>query len=354
MKQKLQLLLPIIILCFSLSAFGQINLTDDLLAHYKLDNNANDATDNGNDGTVIGATSVDDRFGNPNSAYQFDGVNDAIRISNAFDNKRPGEDEFTMSIWMKADDNKTGCLLSQTTSCSTYSEDYFVLALTYVHNYSDIYAQFYNHSPFVSFNDDLVFDDDWHQIIYTYSSGTAKLYLNGELKSMNVYNHNPQSFNYSSDVDWVIGGAHINNCSHNNNFSGWLDDVRIYGRALTEDEVKELHKLEFDEAEQPIVNNPIDDEVEELEITISPNPSPGQIKVKATFTGEKSFSIKVYNGIGQFIEERIVRDAEGVLEEQFDFSRLAQGMYLIKIDEFNDLNNVINSVTKKVIIKPRA
>ena len=51
-------------------------LTDSLVLNYTFSGNANDQTSNNNNGTVNGATLTTDRFGEANSAYQFDGVND--------------------------------------------------------------------------------------------------------------------------------------------------------------------------------------------------------------------------------------------------------------------------------------
>ena len=42
--------------------------------------NADDESPNNNHGTVSGAQLTEDRFGNPNSAYLFDGINDYINI----------------------------------------------------------------------------------------------------------------------------------------------------------------------------------------------------------------------------------------------------------------------------------
>lgn len=52
----------------------------DLIAFYPFNGNANDESGNGNHGTVYGASLVKDRFGNADSAYSFDGVNDYIDI----------------------------------------------------------------------------------------------------------------------------------------------------------------------------------------------------------------------------------------------------------------------------------
>lgn len=52
--------------------------TNGLVAYYPFNGNANDQTINGNHGIVSGATLTADRFGNPNNAYHFDGINDDI------------------------------------------------------------------------------------------------------------------------------------------------------------------------------------------------------------------------------------------------------------------------------------
>jgi hypothetical protein len=63
------------------------SLTNGLVGYWPFCGNANDMSGNGNNGTVNGATLTKDRFGNTNSAYSFDGVNDFISISsnNLFD-----------------------------------------------------------------------------------------------------------------------------------------------------------------------------------------------------------------------------------------------------------------------------
>ncbi len=69
-----------------------------LLAYYTFDGNANDESGNDNNGTVHGAILQEDRFGNSNSAYFFDG-GDYIHLGN--NNILPsGENPFTLSIWL--------------------------------------------------------------------------------------------------------------------------------------------------------------------------------------------------------------------------------------------------------------
>ncbi|ETR68891.1 MAG: hypothetical protein OMM_04291 [Candidatus Magnetoglobus multicellularis str. Araruama] len=59
---------------------GIIDLEEGLVAYYPFNGNANDESGNGNHGTVYGAILIEDRFGNKNSAYSFDGIDDYIGL----------------------------------------------------------------------------------------------------------------------------------------------------------------------------------------------------------------------------------------------------------------------------------
>jgi hypothetical protein len=66
------------------------------VAYYPFNGNANDAVGT-NNGTVNGATLTTDRFGNVNSAYSFDGVDDFIGLNYNFGPFT----ELTVSAWYK-------------------------------------------------------------------------------------------------------------------------------------------------------------------------------------------------------------------------------------------------------------
>lgn len=61
---------------------GWDNLNNGLSAYYPFNGNAEDESGNGNYGTVFGASLTQDRFGNNNTAYQFDGIDDYIDVNN--------------------------------------------------------------------------------------------------------------------------------------------------------------------------------------------------------------------------------------------------------------------------------
>ena len=75
--------------------------TNGLVGYWPFNGNANDASGNGNNGTVNGATLTADRFGNPNSAYQFNGSGsgNSITIPNSSTLNITGPMSF--SLWVK-------------------------------------------------------------------------------------------------------------------------------------------------------------------------------------------------------------------------------------------------------------
>ena len=74
------------------------NTTGGIKGYYPFNGNANDESGNGNHGTVHGATLTTDRFGTPNSAYKFDGIDDYIEIN---DNEDFNLTNWTITGWIR-------------------------------------------------------------------------------------------------------------------------------------------------------------------------------------------------------------------------------------------------------------
>src|SRR5207245_1406816 len=72
---------------------------------YPFSGNANDFSGNNHNGTVYGAQLAGDRFGNPNSAYLFNGINNYIAVGNL--GSIISSDEISICFWAKADSFKT-------------------------------------------------------------------------------------------------------------------------------------------------------------------------------------------------------------------------------------------------------
>ncbi len=76
-------------------------VTDGLVAYYPFNGNANDESGNGNNGTAFGAVLAEDRNNTPNSAFQFDGVDDFIECGDGLNEVTV---PFTLAAWIYNDD----------------------------------------------------------------------------------------------------------------------------------------------------------------------------------------------------------------------------------------------------------
>jgi hypothetical protein len=75
-----------------------------LIGYWPFNGNAQDESGNRLHALVNGPILVDDRFGNPESAYSFSGINDNIVIDTAFFNN--GWDSFTFTCWVYLNETK--------------------------------------------------------------------------------------------------------------------------------------------------------------------------------------------------------------------------------------------------------
>jgi hypothetical protein len=80
--------------------------------------------------------------------------------------------------------------------------------------------------------------DNWHHVAGVYDGETYRLYRDGEL----VVEHPDAFVPMQVDAPWGIGGRAETMPPEGRYFAGLIDDVRIYGRALSDAEVRELFR----------------------------------------------------------------------------------------------------------------
>ena len=223
---------------FGCPLFGA--LTDGLVAHYKFDGNANDSSGNGNNGVVHGATLTTDRFGNANSAYQFNGyawiqVANSRTLSSLVKN-------MSFSAWVKVPDDDGWVPFV----CKGQYERQYGFELAY----GDVIRVFINdyegtgdgEDVEVSVGDAVLPNNQWYHLVITYNGSLAVAYVNGiEVGCENV----EDQFVVNED-DLYIGKDTPGDVEY---FNGCMDNLRIYNRMLSAAEVKALY--EGDGAEEP-------------------------------------------------------------------------------------------------------
>ena len=214
------------------------NLQTGLVGYWPFCGNANDASGNGNHGTVNGATLTTDRFGNANSAYSFDGVNDWIEVANNPSITLTGD--MTMSAWVKTNGSNGQNYQSIISKRETYWTWEYMMSLSY-------------HSGIVHENKLLTAralgagnqEQAWTEVNYStstweywtvaYSQGQVSLYKNGVLDHIEPFSMVPVSQN----CPLLFGRNTLVDISEQ--FFGSIDDISIYNRALTPAEISQLY-----------------------------------------------------------------------------------------------------------------
>jgi hypothetical protein len=219
---------------------AQSFLTNGLMTYYPFNGNADDATGNGHDGTVMGATLATNRFGQPQSAYAFDGTSSVIVVTNSNDLQPLGD--FSVSLWAQipvVPDNTFLMLLAKHGNRANDSGWVIDTASQQFPLTFQAAPLFNGNSPQVS-----IPTNAWFQATFTYqiSSQTCNFYINGVLADSRV-----QNYNTNSDPNpFTVGAesASFTTSGYDFYFKGMLDDIRIYNRVLSSNEVAQLYAIE--------------------------------------------------------------------------------------------------------------
>ena len=227
--------------------FGQVDLNLGLKAYYPFSSNANDVSGNNNNPVFNNATLTADRLGNPNSAYHFNGTSSYMKILNSPTINTT--DKLSLVAWVKPQGFYMGTCHGNSIMMKG-DADY--LTGNYLLRYDDnaytngnncstpivdiLHQNFYGsgananppgYTPYIQ-------TDQWYNVIVTYDGTTARLYINCELKVTK-----PQAGQtFTNLYDLYLGS--LNNGSFPYWLNGDMDEVRIYDRALNQDEVNTL------------------------------------------------------------------------------------------------------------------
>jgi len=213
------------------------DLNKGLVAYYPFDGNANDESENWNNGKVHGATLTTDRFGNEKSSYYFDGKNDYIEIYSS--GEIVSQNNITFSAWIfpqKTFDNERQYTIfaqndkqgGRVTHHIRISEKKYPSKLIY-DNWEPKGA--------VNISKSSLLKNTWYHITIVRYLDNVKLYINGVLD----YKGKAESRNDSGAIDNSLIGARDYKRKLKHLFWGKLDDIYIYNRALSESEIKEIY-----------------------------------------------------------------------------------------------------------------
>jgi hypothetical protein len=198
-------------------------IDNSLVAYYPFNGNANDLTDNGRNLAVFDITNlIAGKDNSPNSAYSFDGVGDYLEYTTDF----PSFDNYTISLWAKpasagtyeamfSSDNNSGRGFQIDIECDSSGSDCrFHIRKAGGGNIDLSTARL----------------DDWTFIAFTYDGTNSIGYIDNETPVIDT--GGTTEFNR-----FRIG----RNRNGNTYFTGAIDELRIYNRALTASEISSLY-----------------------------------------------------------------------------------------------------------------
>jgi gliding motility-associated-like protein len=212
--------------------------TADLLACYPFSGNANDSIRT-NHGTVNGANLATDRYGNSNSAYNFDGVNDEIQINATLGNFNTSD--YSISFWMKMNinDNSLYRFIEKRNICNFHN----FWGINIVNGQLQLEINQSNSSNYLSIiSKTKVNDGNWHQVSFVRKGNDLNVYIDGKLDTvklgtMIINSDNSFVLKFGTGVCVGLDGTKF--------FLGQLDDIKIYKRALNPTEVSYLYAKPF-------------------------------------------------------------------------------------------------------------
>ncbi len=199
------------------------DLSNGLIAYYPFNGNADDESGNGNDGMVYGPVPCEDRFGNSDQAYCFDGYNDFIVLNSDFSLKK-----VSVALWIKPDTiPQEGSIFFKS---NDYLNDWGLFLRDSLHLLDDIYDD----------NEQLYkteISTDWHFVVAILGHKKQNLlYVDGKLVGSGDY-----AGGTWKDINGKIYIGQRGTSRFNGYFNGKIDDIRIYKRVLSENEIQLLY-----------------------------------------------------------------------------------------------------------------
>jgi len=297
-----------------------------LVAYYPFNGNANDESGNGNNGTVNGATLTTDIFGNTNSAYSFNGIDNYILCNTQVGPF--GNVSRTVSFWAKTDRDPD--TTSQQNTVLSYGQwptgggRFEILLNPKCRGLGVDVSDKYITKEFDNS------DNDWHfyTVVFDNSISNAlsdlQFYADGTLLT-SVCNTNGD-ININTLDEQVLNIGRLFYTGQPRYFKGAIDEIKIYNKALTNTEVLTIYNtetlavsLETINTNNFYVNNNI-------------------LYFKNTQILEEIKSVKAFNLLGKKVFET------SNIESQIPITIIQKGFYILKIQDKNSNYNTLKFI----------
>jgi hypothetical protein len=218
--------------------------TQGLIAWWPFNGNGNDMSGNGNNGTVHGATLSSDRFGITNRAYSFNGISNYIDVPNA--TVLNPTTALTISVWVQSTSTQGNAgIIGKWNNFGGASqngqEQYTITTGSVGKTGLTSYLKTVGKSQsFVQEVTNTYNNGNWNHFVSVWDGTSLKLYKNNALLSTSLYTGIIPSYNQALEIGRYAGGQ-MTTEPNNNYFNGKIDDIGIWNRALTLQEISNLY-----------------------------------------------------------------------------------------------------------------
>lgn len=302
------------LLVFLLSIVYTMGATPQPILHYTFDSAADttveDVTGNGYDGTFVGDAIIDAGI------LWLDGEDDAVEtptIGTVY--------ELTYTFWANSDVELDAAGFTG----GINSHDWVVGAVHFKLNNGLMNVGINGYGADVV-GTNLILDGEWNHFALTVSEFDITLYLNGVLEAMREITEDP--------IELVVGDATVGAWILDREWTGAMDDVRIYDVALSDIEIDSLAKIQPGLADPSAVSqrNP-DNFPAAFNLSQNyPNPFNPSTTIAYSLKANDKVKLSVYDVTGK--EVAVLVDgiqSAGTHTVQFDGTNLTSGIYFYKL-----------------------
>jgi hypothetical protein len=309
-----------------------------LIAHWDMNGSVNDVTGNGHNGTPYNLLPAVGRDGSTGSAMYFNGTNSYIDVPYKADLNL---DSFSICATIKVISFYPGqCQANFILNRGTqfYSGNYGLMYYDNAYdndNCSALDTTQETFSPLIGNNGysgpslyytPTIANNTWYSVVETFDGTNVTVYVNGVLKTSVALTGAP----IGTSAEGLSIGANRSGQfgQYPYNVHGIIDDVKLYGRALTQADA-----IAYTASTLGIASNN-----HEISSSIYPNPASSELHLDLT-AASTDFSYAICNELGQQLLTGRVNSSHSIL----DISQLATGFYYLR------LNSGTKSLTSRFV-----
>lgn len=292
-----------------------------LVAHYKFEGDANDATPYNNHGTIGGDPVFEPVTNRPNAsgmAIVFDGDQDSVLVPNAV---QLISDFATVSFWVRPDDQNFADAESYILSFGGWQERW---KISLPQHLKVVWTTNGKNSQFPNFISDMDSGDGnelvlgfWWHVTMVHDGTSDIIYLDGV-----EVNSKPVNGTLNSTAHPL--GMGNNPIEGRQYFIGALDEVKIYNKALTAEEILQLYQT----GTTGLFDVPVD--IDKYVNLVYPNPTQNELMIKHSLGARHELLVRIFDVAGHQVgAQRFAPETMDQGQLTVNASHLAPGNYYV-------------------------